>query len=206
MRIDWLPWSASALVAGGTAFAVAVLMTPILEASSSLARIAEHDQRWLVVAALHFFAGVALVGGMPAVLSLVERAQARLGLAAVVVFTVGALGTSGYAVLLVFVRALVMTDSLQVDTLEQLTADTGVAAFVVVWVGAFYLGLVLIAVALWRSRAVSRWVSVVLVCYLLATPVVSMVPDPLARLDVLFVAVGFAAVGIQANNRHLPLR
>ena len=41
---------------------------------------------------------------------------------------------------------------------------------------------------------------------LLAAPVVSMVPDPLARLDVLFVAVGFAAVGIQANNRHLPLR
>ena len=67
----------------------------------------EDSGRWLAMAVMFFFASVALTLGLPAILTLFDRRGRRLGLAAVGVFTVGTIGTCGYAMLMVFFRALV---------------------------------------------------------------------------------------------------
>lgn len=203
MRVDWLPFSASAVVAGGTAFAVAVLTTPNIDTSPSAGLGVFEEDVWLAVSALYVLAGIALICGLPSVLSLLDRHQSRFGLVATTVFAMGALATVGYGAVLLFLHALVIQDALTVDSVEAITNDPGLTVFLVLWVGGFYLGQALIAIALLRARAVPRWVGLVLLGYLIALPIEQALPEAIGRLDVLLVAVGFAAVGIQANNHHL---
>ena len=114
MRIDWVPYSASALVAGATALSVGALLLPTGQETSETLRIAdEKGTLWFAVSLLFFLASVALTVGVPAILTLFDGRGSRLGLIAVSMFTVGAIGTAGYAMLLAFIRALVKEDAIQ---------------------------------------------------------------------------------------------
>ena len=77
------------------------------------------------------------------------------------VFAAGTIAMCGYAVLLIFYRALVRSELL-VGPIEGITDDVGIVVFLAVFLGAFYLGELLLAVALWRVRSVPRWVAIVL--------------------------------------------
>src|SRR5687767_4964371 len=103
MRLDWVPYSAAALVLGATALSVGALLTPQLsEGNVLLSDFA--DTRWLAVALLYFIASASLTVGMPSVITLFERRGGKLGLSAIGVFTVGTLGIAGYAFLIAFMR------------------------------------------------------------------------------------------------------
>src|ERR1044072_311228 len=107
MRVDWVPFSASGLVAGATALSIGSLLMPQAEKASDMLRLADQDGgRWVGVSLLACAASVALVIGLPAILPLFDRRGFRTGLTAVGVFTIGCVGIAGFAVLLGFFRAL----------------------------------------------------------------------------------------------------
>ena len=130
MRIDWVPFSASALVAGATALSVGALLMPSSEDSSDSLRIVqEQGGQWMAVAGLYFFASVALVVGLPSVLTLFDKRGSRTGLTALAVFTIGCVGIAGFAMLLAFFRAVALNDTIdvvggpRVETPERATGE-----------------------------------------------------------------------------------
>ena len=203
MRIDWVPFSASSLVAGATALSVGALLRPAAESSrQALLLIEEQGGRWLAVALLYFVASVALTVGLPSVLTLFDSKGFRTCLAALGVFTVGAVGIAGYAMLLAFFRALVIEDEIAPSAFDHALAEPGLAVFLYGWVIAFYLGELLLAIAFFRAAAVPRWIPVVMLVHVALLPVAAALPPSLRALSAVLITVALAGVGIAANNRH----
>ena len=110
MRWDWIPLSASALVIGVMALVFGALLNPVApggDSAETMASAAMAEGRWLGMSVMYFLASVSMTLGLPAVLSLFTVRARRTGVLAVVVFSIGVIGTSGYAMLLVFFRARV---------------------------------------------------------------------------------------------------
>jgi hypothetical protein len=207
MRVDWVPFSASGLVAGATALSVSALLMPQAEEAQDMLQLAQDEGgRWMAVSLLYFAASVALVIGLPAILTLFERRGLRTGLTAVGVFTVGCVGIAGFAMLLVFFRALVVTNAIDAETIDAVGSEAGLAAVLYGWIGAFYLGELLLSVALFRARTAPMWIPAVLLLHVLLLPVSSMLPDDLQSMTTLLVTVGLCGVGITANQNASKVR
>src|ERR1044072_1944303 len=74
MRVDWGPFSASGLVAGATALSIGSLLMPQAEEASDMLHLASDDAgRWMAVSLLYFASSVALVIGLPSILTLFDR-------------------------------------------------------------------------------------------------------------------------------------
>jgi hypothetical protein len=203
MRIDWVPFSASALVAGATALSVGAILMPDSEGSEDLIRVVqEQGGLWMAVAVLYFFASALLVIGMPSVLTLFERRGMRTGLTAMAVFTIGCVGIAGFAMMLAFIRALVLEKSIDTSNLDAVVAEPGFAIFLYGWIAFFYLGELLLAIALFRARTTPPWIPALLLGHVLLLPVNNLLPDMLQALSALLITVSLAGVGISANNRH----
>jgi hypothetical protein len=203
MRIDWIPYSASALVAGAGALSVGAVLTPSIGDDSGSVMLSEFvDNRWLAVAALYFIASVALTVGLPSIITLFEERGGRLGLTAIGVFAIGTLGVAGYAMLLAFVRALALKTDLTGAGLDEVAQETGLLVFLYGWIGAFYLGELLLGIALLRAATIARWVPGLLLLHVALLPVSSLLPDTVAAGTALLITVALAAVGIQANQMH----
>jgi len=201
MRVDWVPFSASGLVAGATALSVSALLMPQADDAADMLRLADQEGgRWMAVSLLYFAASVALVIGLPAILTLFERRGFRTGLTAVGVFTVGCVGIAGFAMLLVFFRSLAVTGAIDASTIDQVSSEAGLAAVLYGWIGAFYLGELLLAIALFRARTTPLWIPAVLLLHVLLFPVSSLLPDELQSMTTLLVTVGLCGVGITANQ------
>ena len=173
MRGDWIPLSATALVIGIVALAFGALLNPVPaggDAAETVATVAMASGRWLGMGVMYFLASVALTLGMPAVLSLFVTRGRIVGALAVAVLTVGFIGTSGYAMLLVFFRALVLEDAVRTGTIDSVASDVGLGIFLYGWVGAFYLGLFLLAIALFVARRTHVWVGLLLVLCVASLP------------------------------------
>ncbi len=201
MRNDWVPLSASALVVGVMSLVFGSLLNPAESGSSpaDMLRVVNEDgSRWLAMAVMFLFASVAMTLGMPAVLTLFNRRGRRLGLTAVVVFTIGAIGTCGYAMLMVFFRALVVADAVRPAAIGRINDDPGLAIFLQGWVLCFYGGVLLLAVALLVSKATSVWVPVLLVVFVGMMPIVTQLGRVGSAVQVLLLAVGFTGVAMAA--------
>jgi hypothetical protein len=204
MRLDWVPYSAAALVLGATALSVGALLTPQLsEENVLLSDFA--DTRWLAVALLYFVASAALTVGMPSVITLFERRGGRLGLSAIGVFTVGTLGIAGYAFLIAFIRALAQESGVGTLDLETVSQNTGLLAILYGWIGAFYLGELLLGIALLRASTTPKWVPGVLLVHVALFPVSSLLPAEVQSLTALLVTVGLCGVGVTANQNASKL-
>ena len=204
MKVDWVPYSASALVAGSIALAMGGLLMPTVgDAADSLLVVQQQDGRWLAVAAMYFGAGVALTVGLPVVLTLLGPRGGRSGLLGTGLLAVGFVGTAGYAMLLVLFRALARTGSIEVGGLDSLTRDVGLGAFLTIWIAAFYLGEVLVAWALLLAGSTPRWVPMMLLLHVLSLPLSVVLPPQLSAAAVLLVTVGLCGIGITASN---PIR
>jgi len=202
MRIDWLPYSAAALVLGATALAVGALLMPASDDAATTLRIASEDNgRWLAVAVLYFLASVTLTLGMPSIVTLFVKRGGKLGLTAVGVFTIGCVGIAGLAMLLAFFGALAATDAITAKEIADASAQTGLSALLFGWIGAFYLGELLLAIALLRARTTRPWIPVVLILHVVLFPVASMLPNGVQPLTALLVTVGLCGVGITANQQ-----
>ncbi len=203
MRIDWVPFSASALVAGATALSVGAILMPDSEGSEDLVRVVQEEGGlWMAVAVLYFFASALLVIGLPCVLTLFERRGMRTGLTAMAVFTLGCVGIAGFAMVLAFIRALVLEKSVDTSNLDAVVAEPGFAIFLYGWIAFFYLGELLLAIALFRARSTPRWIPALLLAHVLLLPVNNLLPDMLQSLSALLITVSLAGVGISANNLH----
>ncbi len=206
MRIDWVPFSASALVAGATALSVGALLAPNLEGEDGAIRVVEaHDMRWFAVALLYFVASVLMTVGLPSVLTLFDKTGFRTCLAALSAFAMGTVGIAGYAMILGFFRALVLDQAdITGETLQAVVRDPGFAVLLYSWVVAFYLGELLLGIALLRSKAVPTWIPAVLIAHVALLPVsfAAELPEFAQAATALLITIGLAGVGIAANSRH----
>ena len=202
MRIDWVPYSASALVVGAAALSVGAIVVPQAGLPSSPLRIVEEQPASsLVVSGLYLLASVSLILGLPAVLSIFDLRGARAALMGAALFVVGCTGTAAYAVLLAVYRAL-STGDLAVG-LQDLARDPGLSVILYGWVLTFALGELLLALALVQAQRVQRWVPWLLVLHAGLSPLAPLLPAPVAVVVALLVTIAFAALGIVANQRTL---
>lgn len=201
-KLDWVPVSAAALVTGAMALTFGSLLTPTGSSTSDTLRLVrDQDGRWLVVAVIFFIASVAMTIGLPSILTLFDRRGRNLSFVACLVLAVGFLGTAGYAMLLAFFRALVLAGSIRDPALSDVTHDAGLAVFLYGWIVAFFLGELLLGIALLRARTVPRWVPAVLLLHVLTVLVTGFLPDVVGKATILLFAVGFAGIAMQAVTR-----
>jgi len=138
---------------------------------------------------------------MPSILSLFRTRGHRLGVAGVTVLTVGAIGTSGFAMLLVFVQALAKQDALEADGLAAVVGDTGLSVFLWSWAGGFYLGSVLVAIALLVARATALWVPVALIAFVMLMPVEGVLGQVGQVIRLMALALAFTGIAMAAVAR-----
>lgn len=205
---DWLPVSAACLVTG----AMALVLASVLTQSGSSAQdtyllVQEQGGRWLGGAVMFFLAAVGLMLGLPTIVVLVQGRGRRTALAACVVLAVGYVGTAAYAALLVFFRALVVTDGISVADTEAVSDEVGLLSLLVVWIAAFYLGELLLAVALLRagSDVAPRWIPVLLLLHV-ASIVLSGGPAWVGKLAVLLVALPLCGLAMGITQRGTYVR
>lgn len=204
MRSDWIPLSASALVIGVMALVLGSVLNPAdADASSAdtMRIVTEEGGRWLGMSVMYFGSSVALTLGLPAVLSLFTTKGRRAGLLGVGVFSIGVIGTSGYAMLLVFFRALAKAGAIEDTKLEQVTADNGLSIFLYGWIAGFYLGLLLIAVALFLAKKTPSWVPILLIVFVGMFPFTQQIGRVGQVLQVMGLAVAFTGIAIAAVNQ-----
>ncbi len=204
MRSDWVPLSASALVIGAMALVMGTLLNPAHAGASgaeTLRVVNEASGRWLAMSVMYVIASFSLTLGLPTVLTLFERRGRTLGMIAVATFAIGAIGTSGYAMLLVFFRALVSANALRGAALDRVTDDPGLKIFLDAWVACFYGGILLLAIALLMARVAPRWIPVLLVLFVVAMPFASHLGRVATALQVLALAVAFTGIATAAVAR-----
>jgi hypothetical protein len=204
LRIDWVPYSASALVVGASALSIGAILVPQVGlASSPLASVEVRPDGLLAVSGLYAVASVALVLGLPAVLSIFDVRGARAALVGAAFFVVGCFGTAAYAVLIAVYRALTLQDRALSGGLQDLAGDTGLSVILYVWVFAFAVGELVLALALVQARRVPRWIPGLLVLHVGLAPVAPLLSDLAVAAVALLVTVAFATLGIVAHQRTL---
>jgi len=201
MRIDWLPYSAAALVLGATALSVGALILPSGDTAATTLQMAESDGgRWLAVALLYFLAAVTLTLGMPSILTFFEVRGTKFGLTAIGVFTIGCIGLAGFAMLLVFIRALARSHAIEAGALDNASSEVGLSVFLLGWIGAFYLGELLLAIALLRAGNVPLWIPGALLLHVALLPVTAILGVEVPPVTALLITVALCGVGIKANQ------
>jgi len=199
MKVRWGPYSSGLLATGAIALLCGAIMTPARGVADSLEVARQNDGRWLLVSVMLLLASFCLNLGMPACYSLVRRSVPRFGLLAVLVFTAGTITLGGYSVLLVFYRALVVTDSLR-GPIDDITDDVGIAAFLGLFMVTFYGGELLLALALLRVPEVRRWVPAALAAHVLLLFVSPVLPPDVANYTTILATAGLCGVAMAANE------
>jgi hypothetical protein len=203
MRQEWVGPSASALIIGVMALVLGFALNPLSQDRSvadSVSGVDELAGTWLASSAALAVASVGLTLGLPALLSLLDRRDRRLGVTAVAVFAVGTVGLCGYALVMIFLRALVLDELMVADGIDQVLEEPGVQTFLGVWLGCFMLGIVLLGVGLWRARSVPRWVPVLLAVFVLSQALPGIGGDTGTVVQFLALAVAFTGAAIAANT------
>jgi MFS family permease len=203
MRSEWVPLSASALVIGVMALLLGSVLNPTQGADSlaqALHVVDREGGQWLAVAVLYFGSSIAMTLGLPTLLSLLAHRGRTLGYFGVGVFSVGVIGLAGYAMLMVFLHALVTTDALRTGKLDEVIGERGFGVFLYGWLVGFLLGVLLIALALLRARTTARWVPLLLLVFVVLLPFSSMLGRVGSALDVLCLVVAFTGVAMAATS------
>lgn len=201
VRMDWLPVSAALLLTGALALCLGAFLLPSSDDASDTLRIVEEQGgQWLAAAAVFFLSAVFLTLGLPAVLTLFDGRGWLLGMISAIVLAFGFIGTAGFAMLMAFVRSLVVTDALVAGGLEDAGNETALAVFLGVWIGGLYLGELLLGIALLRAGSTPRWVPFALILHVLTFPVSDLLPEAVSKATILLLVVGFAGIAIQATS------
>jgi hypothetical protein len=198
--MDWLPVSAALLLTGALALALGSYLLPNTDGTTETIRaVQEQSGIWLAAAAIDFVAAVCLTLGLPAVLALFDRRGRALGLAGAVALAFGFLGTAGYAMMLVFFRALVATDTITGRGLEETLHDAGLLAFVYAWFAGLLLGELLVGFGLLRARTTPRWVPLALIAHVVLALLATLLPGWMDRVTVLLFVAGLAGIAVQVT-------
>lgn len=199
--MDWVPVSAALLLTGALALCLGSFLLPSSDSAAETLRIVEEQGgQWLAAAAVFFLSSICLTLGMPAILTLFSGRGWRLAMVSAIVLSVGFIGTAGFAMLMAFVRSLVIADALRPNGLEEASTETGLVVFLYVWIGGLYLGELLLGLALLRARTTPRWVPLALILHVCTLPVSGLLPELLSKATILLLVVGFAGIAIQATS------
>ena len=205
MRSDWIPLSASALVVGAMAMVFGALLNPQSggdeSAAETLRVVMEDGGRWLGMSVMYFFASVAMTLGLPSLLSLFTDKGRRTGFVAVGVFSIGVIGLAGFAMLLVFFKALAGADAIDDGRINAVSDDLGLSVFINGWIISFYAGLLLVALALFLSKKTPQWVPGLLVVFVVLFPFAGQIGRVGQVMQVMALAVAFTGVAIAAVNQ-----
>lgn len=214
MRSEWVPISAAALITGVMALVLGQMLNPAGSQhgpADQMLIAAENPGRWLAMSVLFFGGAATLILGLPSVLTLFQGVRGRIiGLLGVAVFAVGCVGVGALASLMLMFRALAL-ESIKADTLPTpevnlVTAsleNQGLAIMLGVWVYGFLLGVLLIAVGLFRCGKVPVWVPGLLIAFLViqaVTPVLGAgTPARVASsVGLILLAAGFTGIATNA--------
>lgn len=192
MRSEWVPLSASALITGAMSLVLAQMLNPSGSNQSPakvLAIAGESSGQWMAMSVLFFGAAVGLVLGLPCILSLFSGKGRRIAQVGVGLFSVGAIGLTGFSALMLMYRALAVNEAVDPALVDNVVNDTGLKTMLLVWTGGFLGGVALIAIALFRSKTTSVWVPGLLVAFLL----VQLIPLSGGRVVAALGLVAFAA-------------
>lgn len=216
MRSEWVPVSAAALVTGVMALVLAQMLNPGGSENSPTAQLlvaAEYPGRWLAMSILFFGGAACIVLGMPAVMTLFQERRGRgLGMAGVVILTVGCVGVGGLAALMLMFRALALEAleggqavSAELTLVTSSLEETGLQASLATWVYGFLLGVLLIALGLLRSRRTPGWVPALLLVFLalqVVQPFLGGGADArvVAALGLIVLAGGFTGIATTATS------
>ena len=197
----WLPYAAAALATGGSALIMGALTLPSSRNGTELLSTLQADpERWLLAAAAFMFAAFALTVGIPTFLTLFAPRGRTTGHVGAVIFAFGTIGLAGYAALLILFRALTQHEVVGVRELDLLSQDSGLLVYVGAFVAAFELGVALLAVALFRARAVSRWIPVLMLAHAVTLPFVNAIPEGLQSLHTVLLGVALIGAAVSANE------
>jgi hypothetical protein len=201
MRIDWVPYSAAALVLGATALSVGALILPSGDSAASTLEVAQNEGgRWLAVSVLYFIAAVTLTLGMPSALTLFQTRGTKFGLTAVGVFTIGCIGLAGFAMMLVFFRALAKSEAIKEGAIESASSELGLSLFLLGWIGAFYIGELLLGIALLRAGNLPIWIPAALLLHVALLPISAILGFDDPPITALLITVALCGIGITANQ------
>jgi hypothetical protein len=103
--------------------------------------------------------------------------------------------------LLVFFRALVKAGAIEDAKLEEVTTDNGLSIFLYGWIAGFYLGLLLLALALFLAKQTPTWVPVLLVVFVALFPFSAQIGRVGQVAQVMGLAVAFTGIAIAAVNQ-----
>ena len=201
VKTDWVPFSAALLLTGALALALGSLLTPASDGSADTLRIvADQGGRWMAAAATYMVAAVFLTLGLPTALVLLQGRGRTLGLVSAVVLGFGFIGTAGYAMLMVFFRALVKTHTIVGQGIDEVAHDAGLRVFLYAWIVGFVLGELLLGLALLRARTVPRWVPLVLILHVASVCLATLLPDVLGKATILLFVAGMAGIAVTATS------
>lgn len=201
--MDWLPVSAALLLTGALALCAGAFLLPSSgdgDADATLRIVQDESGQWMAAAVILFLASVCLTLGLPAILTLLQRRGWRLGLVSGIALEIGFIGTAGFAMLMVFFRALVETDAIVDKNFDAVASEAGLAAFLYVWIVGLYLGELLLALALLRARTTPRWVPLALILHVATVPLGEVLPEYVGKATILLLVAGFAGIAIQATQ------
>jgi hypothetical protein len=196
----WLPWSAASLASGAVLLVMGSLVLPPATGVDQLVGLVEgQGAAWSMAALMFFLAAIGLTMGLPAILFLFPGRDQLACLVALWTWAIGTIGTAGLAgMVLVFQAAVdVGLTSEQVGALVH--APALVAGLVVV-LGAFYAGEVVLAVVLLRARVVARWVPVVLLAHVACAPLIHLLPGRLQGMQTILLGVALMGVAMRASE------
>jgi len=214
MRSEWVPVSAAALVTGVMALVLAQMLNPGGSEDSPAGQMlvaAEYPGRWMAMSVLFFGGAVALVLGMPALMTLFQERRGRgLGMTGVAVFVMGCVGVGGLAAMMLMFRSLALQtlataapDAREINLVTASLEQPGLMIPLNIWVYAFILGVLLIALGLFRVRQVPNWVPGLLMAFLAMQVVVPLLGEGTdarvaSAVGLIFLAGGFTGVATHA--------
>lgn len=202
VRTDWLPVSAAALITGATALFLGAQMTPRPRGDGDLLRTAsEHGDRFAILAVLFTLASVGLLVGVPSLFTLFQRRGFRTGLVAAVLLSVGALMLAAFAQVLIVFRSLAQHDAVTEQAIDAIASDALLQAMMGSAFVAFYLGELLLALALFRARTTPPWVPWMFTAHVVSVPFTQALPEGWTGAGTLLMAAGFAGCAMAANRQ-----
>lgn len=208
MRTEWLALSAAALVVGATALFFGSHLTPRPVGDGHVARLVAADpDLWVTSAVVLLVAAFGMLFGISCVGALVRGRGFGVGVVAMGCIALAAVVLAGFSMQLVLLRGLTLSGAVETAALGDALRDPLQQVLLKGGFGAFYVGEVLLAWALWIAGTTPRWVPALFVVHVVAMLLVTLLD--LSLLDdgpAILMVAGFAGVAIYANRADMAAR
>lgn len=203
----WLPWSAASLASGAVLLVLGTFALPRhSEVADLLRSVQAEDSLWIMAAVAFFLAAVGLTLGLPAIYSLLPPHRATLGMVGLWVWSFGTIGTAGVGAMLILFQAVARDIDLAPEQVDLFAQDTALTAFVLGFLGAFYVGELIITLVLLQGRTVPRWVPLLMLAHLAVGAASPWLPDVARSIQSVMIGVALMGLAVRASEKWTDVR